>query len=114
MKTHNTGGKAADVQALEKSAAGWIDGRRRVLVESNRDNVLMERGTIRMRGREDLRPGCYLRVTRGDFVATYYVVQVEHEFVPFVGYFCTVNVDRGTGFVKRITRGGSPYLSELS
>lgn len=114
MSTHNTGGKAADVQAMESSWAGWAAGRRRILVESNRDNVLMESGTIRMRGREDLKPGRYLRITRGDFVATYYVIQVEHEFVPFVGYFCTVSVMRGTGFVRRITRGGSPYLAELS
>lgn len=114
MKTHNTGGRAADVQALEKSAAGWIDGRRRVLVESNRDNVVMESGSIRMRGREDVKPGRYLRIKRGEFEAVYYVVQVEHEFVPFVGFFSTVQVSRGTGFVRRITSGGSPYLSELS
>jgi hypothetical protein len=114
MKTHNTGGKASDVQALEKSVAGWIDGRRRVLVETNRDNVLLEQGTIRMRGREDVKAGVYLRVRRGDFEATYYVIQVEHEFVPFVGFFTNVQVKRGTGFVRRITRGGSPYLSELS
>ena len=114
MKTHNTGGRAADVQSLEKSAAGWIDGRRRILVESNRDNVLMEHGTIRMRGREDIKPGRYLRLHRGDFEAIYYITQVEHEFVPFSGFFSTVNVERGTGFVRRITRGGSPYLAELS
>lgn len=114
MTTHNTGGKAAGVEAMEKSFAGWADGRRRVLVESNRDNVLMESGSIRMRGREDLKPGRYLRITRGDFVATYYVNQVDHEFVPFVGFFTNVAVSRGTGFVRRITRGGSPYLSELA
>ena len=114
MKTHNTGGKAADVQALESSAAGWIDGRRRVLVESNRDNVLMERGTIRMRGNEELKAGRYLRLRRGDFEATYYITGVDHEFIPFTAFVSTVSVDRGTGFVRRITRGSSPYLAELS
>lgn len=114
MKTHNTGGKASDVQSLEKSVGGWIDGRRRVLVETNRDNVLMERGSLRLRGNEDLRAGRYLRVTRGSFVATYYITQVEHEFIPFGGFFSSVTVDRGTGFVERIRRGGSPYLAELS
>lgn len=114
MTTHNTGGDAKTRDALEKSAAGWMDGRRRILLESNRDNVLIEHGTIRMRGNENLRAGRYLRLTRGDFVATYYIVQVEHEYVPFVGFFTTVQVDRGTGFLRRIAAGGSPYLAELS
>lgn len=114
MKTHNTGGKAADMQTLEKSAAGWIDGRRRVLVESNRDNIIMESGTMRLRGNPDVKPGRYIRLRRGEFVATYYVVQAEHEFIPFGGFFTNVQFTRGTGFVKRITSGGSPYLSELT
>lgn len=113
MDTHNSGGKADAVAKLEKSAVGWMDGRRRVLVESNRDNVVMERGSIRMRGNQDVRAGRYLRVRRGGVESTYYVTQVDHEFVPFTGFFTTATVERGDGFVRRIARGGSPYLDEL-
>lgn len=114
MKTHNTGGKAADVSALGSAALSWIDDRRRTLVSANRDNVLMERGSIRLRGNEKLKAGKYIRLRRGSFSALYYITQVEHEFVPFGGYFTNVSVDRGTGFVERIKAGGSPYLAELS
>lgn len=114
METHNTGGKAAEVKKLEKSAGDWIDSRRKILVAANKDNILMESGTIRLRGNEALRAGRYLRLRRGDFEATYYITQADHDFVPFGTFITTVSVDRGTGFVKRITRGGSPYLAELS
>ena len=58
-----------------------------------------------------------MQVKRGTMFSKFYVVQVEHEFVPFTGFFTTLSVERGTGFAERAKWGGgmaSPYYSELS
>ena len=51
---------------------------------------------------------------RGSTSAVYYVVEVDHEIVPYSGWFTTVQFERGTGFIRRIQAGGSPYLAEMS
>lgn len=112
MQNHTTGGPAADVDRGSAASANWMDARRRILVDSNRDNVVLERGTMRMRGNESIRAGTYIRLTRGALTSTYYVAQVEHEFVPFQGYFTTAAVERGTGFIERVKAAGSPYFME--
>ncbi|MEY8688433.1 MAG: hypothetical protein AB9M53_00955 [Leptothrix sp. (in: b-proteobacteria)] len=114
MQTHNTGSKSDGQSSLETSVANWINNRRKIVVDQNKDNILFERGTIRMRGDERVRAGTYLRVTRGASKAIYYVVSVDHEFVPFAGFFTTVQFERGTGFIARVQAGGSPYLTELT
>src|SRR3546814_14030095 len=86
------------------------------MVEQNKDNVLLERGTFRIRGNENIRAGMFVRLRRGGFSAEYYVVTVEHEYVPFSGFFSTLTVERGMGFVERAKRGGgadSPYLADM-
>lgn len=113
MTTHNSGQKAEELAKTERVVASWVDDRRKILVESNRDNVLLERGTIRVRGNEALKAGRYLTLNRGSTEAMYYITAVSHEFVPFGSFTTTLQVERGTGFANRITKGGSPYLSEL-
>jgi len=112
MSTHNTGGASADVDKLGSAAASWMDRRRQIVVDSNRDNIVLEHGTMRMRGNEAIKAGTYIRLTRGSLVSTYYVVQVSHDFTPFQAFTTTVQVERGTGFIERIKSSGSPYWQE--
>lgn len=112
MSTHSTGGKAADVDKAGASANDWMNKRRQVVVDSNKDNIVLESGAISMRGNEAIKPGTYIRLKRGDLTAIYYAVQVDHEFIPFQGYFTNVTVERGTGFVERLKLGSSPYFQE--
>ncbi|MDR2875417.1 MAG: hypothetical protein LBV44_05755 [Methylobacillus sp.] len=94
----------------------WIGSRRKFMVEQNKDNVLFEQGMMRVRGDDKLKAGRYIRLHRGSFTAEYYLVAVEHEYLPFGGFFSTLHVERGTGFIERIKRGGgadSPYMAEM-
>jgi hypothetical protein len=86
------------------------------MAAQNQDNILYESGSMRVRGNEAVRAGMYVRLHRGTFVATYYVVAVAHDYLPFQGVFSTLTVERGTGFIERVKRGGgsdSPYLAEM-
>jgi len=114
MLTHNTGDEQPGMTKQAQTMVDWVNERRRVLVEQNKDNVLFERGSMRLRGNEDIKAGTYVRLTRGSTSAVYYVVEVDHEIVPFSGWFTTVQFERGTGFIRRVQAGGSPYLAEMS
>lgn len=92
----------------------WLDGRRKVLVETNQDNILFESGTIRIRGDERIKPGSYLRINRGGAQSRYYAHRVDHDFVPFQGFFTTASVDRGTGFIDRAQQKSAPYMLEMN
>lgn len=93
----------------------WIEERRRVMVEQNKDNVVLERGTMRIFGNEKIRAGMYINLKRGAFSALYYVVQVDHSFVPFNGFVSTLTLERGLGFVERAKMESgrqSPWIAE--
>lgn len=116
VTSFSSGLPAAEQSKRDTSMAGWITDRRTIMVEQNKDNVLLESGMIRVRGNEAIKAGMYVRLRRGKFQASYYVVQVDHDYIPFQGFFSTLTVERGTGFVERVKRGGgadSPYLAEL-
>jgi hypothetical protein len=45
----------------------------------------------------------------------YYVVQVDHSFVPFNGFVSTLTLERGLGFVERAKMESgrqSPWIAE--
>lgn len=99
----------------------WIDRRRRLMLEMNQDNVVFERGNARVKGGpirpdgEAMKAGDYVRFKMGRMPWDAYVVQVDHEFMPFHGYFTTLTYERGEGFAVRMTQGGgmeSPWLAE--
>jgi hypothetical protein len=95
----------------------WLRIRREFLVAQNRDNSILESGTLRMRGNENIRAGNYVRVWRGTFIAVFYVASVSHSIMPLRGFYTTLTLTRGTGFADRIRMAGgvdSPYLSELA
>lgn len=117
VQTFTSGLPAGDQAKRDTSMANWINDRRRIMVELNKDNILFERGSMRVRGNENIKAGMYVRLRRGSFIASYYVAQVDHDYIPFQGYFSTLTVERGTGFIERVKRGGgadSPYLSEMT
>jgi hypothetical protein len=103
--------------ARDQNLFDWMRSRREFLVAQNKDNSILERGSLRMRGNEKIRAGNYIRVIRGSFSAIYYVTSVAHNIMPYRGFYTTLTLDRGLGFANRIRMGGgvdSPYLSELT
>lgn len=100
----------------------WLDARLKILAESNKDNVVYESGTMKLRGNEKIKAGMYVIAKRGSGKIVNqlasdpecYAVQVDHEFMPFQGFYTTVVYERGTGFVVRNTREVSPYLAEMN
>jgi hypothetical protein len=111
-----TGLPAAQVEQQRSDQVEWINTRRKLLVAMNKDNVLFESGQMRARGDETIKPGSYVRVTRGQFVSEYYVPEVTHDWIWGQGFLSGLRLERGTGFIERAKRNGgkdSPYYSEL-
>lgn len=116
ISNFGTGLPESDLKKQQTDQVSWIDYKRNLLVEFNKDNVIFESGEMRLRGNEQLRAGAYARLTRGQFFAEYYAFEVAHDWIWGQGYFTTLRVDRGTGFIERAKRGGgqdSPYYAEL-
>lgn len=117
VETFSSGLPEAQKVARESLMANWQNYRRRQLVDSNKDNVVLESGSAQLRGNEAVRAGQYLRINRGKFSAEYYVANVQHTFVQFQSFQTSVMLERGTGFVERAKRGGgadSPFYAEMS
>jgi len=93
----------------------WAKKRRQLLAEFNKDNVVFESGTMRVRGNEKIRAGRFVTSKRGGTNESwFYVVSVDHDFVPFQGFFTIINYERGTGFINRASNSSSPYLKEMN
>ena len=84
----------------------------------NRDNVVLEEGSLKVKGNEAIRAGCHIEVRRGTFRWIAYVPTVSHSYIPLYGYTTTLTIERGMSFVERARLGGdravSPYLAELA
>lgn len=96
--------------------ARWIDRRREVLAKMNRDNVVFEQGSLRLRGNEAIKAGMYLRILRGaadSIVSECYVSSVTHDFLPFGSFTTTVSFERGTGFITRAQKAVGDYRFEI-
>jgi hypothetical protein len=117
-ETNNGNGTQAGAPRLENenSLASWINQRRIDLIAQNKDNIVFETGTMRLKGNEAIKAGTYIQYKPGNVPAFYYVVSVEHDFAPFGSYFTTVQFERGTGFIGRVQQdagSASPYLAEM-
>lgn len=113
-------------QAAQDKRAGqieaWIEKRRRLMVEMNRDNVVFERGSARIKGgpmRDDgtgaMKAGDYASFQTGTLEWQAYVVSMTDEFMPFQTYTTTLQFERGENFVKRASSesgASSPWLAE--
>lgn len=93
---------------------GWLVDRRRTLAAQNKDNVVFEHGSMRLRGNEQLRAGMYIDITRGSVKSSAYAVTITHEFIPFQSFKTVVQFERGTGWISRSIKSESPYLAELT
>jgi hypothetical protein len=118
VTTTNSGLPADQQDARKASMVNWITNRRAIIAAQNKDNVLYESGTARIRANEDIRAGCYVKIIRGSLAATYYVSKVDLDCIPFQGLFMTLTLERGTGFIERVKVSSgattSPYLAELT
>jgi len=120
--TNDNAGAPADANdARDKKQLSWVEKRRKQLIETNRDNVVLEQGSARVKGGpmrgdgvELMKAGDYARFKVGRFTWDAYVTQIDHEFVPYQGYTTTLSFERGEGFAKRTTdeNSQSPWLTE--
>lgn len=110
------GKSEGDVKDGEGVVLEQLNDLRRILIENNKDNVVLEQGTMRLKGWEAIKAGMYVTLLRGNFEASYYAHTVTHDFTMGGGFITTVEFDRGTGFIERLKRGAgsSPYLAELT
>lgn len=119
-------------EGVKQSLMGWINSRRGQLIQMNKDNVVFESGTLRMKGNENLRPGMYVAVFNGASVSgsansgapasfgaqpsqnqsLYYAHNVTHTFEVYGNYFCDAEYDRGTGFSDRLTSQVPQFFTE--
>jgi hypothetical protein len=90
----------------------WMQARGRQLMNLNRDNSVFVEGGAVVKGWEWLTPGKYLRITRGDIVAEYYIEGVTHNFAPLSTWTTQLRLIRGTEFKVRLASSGSPYVQE--
>lgn len=94
----------------------WITARRLAMIDQNKDNVVFEHGSIRLKGNEKIKAGTYLMLKHGNMTSRYYVASVTHTYEPFGLYTTSAILERGTGFIDRVQQGGgkaAPYYSEL-
>lgn len=100
----NSDGPKKELLPGETNLLGaWLHDRRRVLAAINKDNIVFEHGTLRIRGNEAIKAGMYVRLSRGVGLveSEYYVSRVDHDVQPFAGFFTTLTVERGTSFINR-------------
>lgn len=106
------------------SAVEAIAAKRKILVDTNKDNVVFERGSMVLKGDERVRAGMYLKIARGvsgaqgNLQTEHYAHRVTQQYVWGRNFLTNVEYDRGTGFIERAQMGSGsfqrPYLAELS
>lgn len=100
----------------------WLAYRRDIMILNNRDNAVLDKGAIEMKGgvysaenSRLLRAGDYIQVQDGNITWNAYVTQLQETFAPFKAFFATAQYERGTGFAERVSmNNSSPYLAELA
>jgi hypothetical protein len=117
-ETNNGNGTPKGDKRLENKGflLDWIKQRRIDLIAQNKDNIVFETGSMRLKGNETIKAGTYIGYQAGDVLCFYYVVSVEHDYAPFGNYFTCVQYERGTGFIARMQQNAgsqSPYLAEM-
>lgn len=119
VKNEQSGPPKKELEDRGKLQYSWVETRQRELVELNRDNVVLERGSARVKGglmrpdgSELMKAGDYARFQIGRIQWDAYVTQIDHEFTPYQGYVQTLVFERGEGFAKRTQANGSPWLTE--
>lgn len=110
QSTKGTSGNPEDV--VEEETDSWIEHlrkRRRVLSLSNRDNVILESGSLEIMGRPDIRAGVYLRIVRGGTAYMVYAQSVSHQYRPFDVFTTTIRYERGDQFARHLKATAGSY-----
>lgn len=110
-------GKAqTELKKQEGVVIDMVNEKRRILIENNKDNVVLEAGTMTLKGFEKIAAGSYLVLDRGGFEARYYAYEVTHTFTIGASFITNVQFDRGTGYLERLQRGANTgaYAAEQS
>lgn len=109
VKNQNSGETTEATDTRETKQVAWIDKRRKQMMDLNKDNVVFERGSLRVKGgltRADgatvVKAGDYVQIVTGRLSFIAYVVSVEHEFQAFNAFTSTIVFERGTGFAERV------------
>lgn len=121
--TNQTSGQDQKGQdSRDNKQVSWIERRRMQLMDINRDNVVLERGSARIKGgpmrrdgKEAMKAGDYALFQFGTITSEAYVTQIDDEYLPFQSYITTLNFERGTGFAERVkmeSGRASPWLAE--
>lgn len=104
-----------DLPIQNKSLGEWLTERRKILADTNKDNVIFEYGTIRMRGDEHIKAGMQIYIKRSNaVVTTCYVTNVDHEYLPYGRFTTTLTVERATNFIERTKAEESQYFHEIN
>jgi hypothetical protein len=103
---------AAEAQRASSDIVQWHIERANLLRDMNRDNSVLEEGSATVQGSEKIKPGRFLRLTRGDLVAEAYVPRVTHNISPLDGWTSSISLARGMGFLERLRMTGSPFWKE--
>lgn len=120
IRNATSGQSKSEQDDRDAKVTSWIDKRREQLVEMNKDNVVFESGTARIKGGpvrsdgEAMKAGDYARFKTGSLQFHAYVVSITDEFIPYQGYTTTLTYERGMGFAARMSTSGAPWLLELS
>jgi hypothetical protein len=113
-----------DREKVKTSLMGWINSRRGQLIQMNKDNVVFESGSMRLKGNENIKAGTYIQVGSGlsatasrqggdsSAKSMYYAHTVSHTFEVYGSYLCEVEFDRATGFSDRITSSVPQFFVE--
>lgn len=119
-QTSGLDGQGTD--SRDEKQTDWITKRRVQMMEMNQDNVILERGTARVKGgpmrkgdKEHMRAGDYAHFQFGNITSEAYVTQIDDDFSPFQSYITTLTFERGTGFARRAQMESgrqSPWLAE--
>ncbi|HDR9163600.1 TPA: hypothetical protein QDB28_004004 [Burkholderia vietnamiensis] len=111
--------KAQQYAADSTSLLSWLAIKREFLALSNKDNAVLESGTIKVRGNEKIKAGMYVTIQTREVLddiqpaGEFYVTSVLQEYQPYHGYSTTMTVERGTNFANRAQSQGTPYFDEL-
>jgi hypothetical protein len=107
--------KADKLPEQVTTMGGWLDKRRKILADSNKDNVIFESGPLSMRGNEKIKAGMQLHLKRGSGkVTSFYITKVDHNYEPFRTFTTQLTLERGTNFIERAQADKSNYFPEMN
>ena len=104
------GAKEDSQSTFTSHVVDWQKDRLSLLQSASQDAVIFERGTLSLRGNENIQIGMDLQI---DDLSIQYVTAVDHDYQPFRSFTTSVSFERGDGYIRRLQSDASPYLQEL-